>query len=335
MRSRIVPLAALGVALLAAGCGQSGSSGSGGGSAASGSAAGQACAPVAGQQLVVLEDDKHLQLADNVLPVVNAAAAQANPALLPALDAVSAKLTTDELIDLNAAVDIDRKSPTDVAQAWVQENDISEGLQKGSGAIVVGAAPFTESTVLANVFADVLKAAAFDATVQEAGGQREIYLPALEKGQLQVFPEYLATLTESLNHSANGADAPTVATNDAQTTAAALKPLADAAGLAFGTPSQAVDQNGFAVTKEFADKLKVTTLSDLAAACGDGSLILGAGTECPQRPFCQPGLEQTYGLKFASFRQLDSGGPLTKAALQKGEISLGLIFTSDGSLAQR
>src|SRR3954471_8575293 len=145
MRSRIVPLAALGVALLAAGCGQSGSSGSGGGSAASGSAAGQACAPVAGQQLVVLEDDKHLQLADNVLPVVNAAAAQANPALLPALDAVSAKLTTDELIDLNAAVDIDRKSPTDVAQAWVQENDISEGLQKGSGAIVVGAAPFTES----------------------------------------------------------------------------------------------------------------------------------------------------------------------------------------------
>jgi osmoprotectant transport system substrate-binding protein len=79
----------------------------------------------------------------------------------------------------------------------------------------------------------------------------------------------------------------------------------------------------------------VTTLSELADACGDGSLVLGGPGECPERPQCQPGLEQTYGLKFASFSELDAGGPLTKAAIQQGEVSLGLVFSSDGALAKQ
>jgi osmoprotectant transport system substrate-binding protein len=269
-----------------------------------------------------------------VTPAVNAATAQANPAVLPALDAVSAKLTTDALIKLNAAVDVDRKSATDVASGWVEDNNLTQGLQQGSGSIVVGAAPGTERTILATIYADVLQGAGFDAKVQETGGEREIYLPALESGQLQVVPEYLATVTETLNKGINGPNATQVATTDAQTTLAAVKPLADQKGLVFGTPSAAVDQNGFAVTTAFADKLGVKTLSELADKCGDGSLTLGAGNECPQRPFCQPGLEKTYGLKFASFKPYDSGGPLTKAAIMKGDVSIGLVFTSDGALAQ-
>jgi len=110
--------------------------------------------------------------------------------------------------------------------------------------------------------------------------------------------------------------------------------VGQAVGLTFGTPSEAADQNAFAVTQEFADGLGVTTLSELADACGDGSLVLGGPAECPTRPFCQPGLEETYGLQFDGFRELDTGGPLTKAALQQGEISIGLVFSSDGALAQ-
>ena len=90
MRSRariLVPLTVAGVLLTA--CGQSGSSGTGGAEASGGTASGNACAPVAGDQLVVLRDDRQLQNADNVIPAVNAAAAQANPAILPALEAGS------------------------------------------------------------------------------------------------------------------------------------------------------------------------------------------------------------------------------------------------------
>jgi osmoprotectant transport system substrate-binding protein len=329
-RTRIMAPLALALALTAA-CGESGSSGTGGDAASGAPASGEACAPVEGEQLVVLEDDKKLQNADNVIPAVNAQTAQGQPALLPALNAVSAALTTEDLVDMNAAVDVERQSAEEVAAAWVEESGVTEGLEQGSGPIAVGGANFTESTVLANVYADVLTAAGFDASVREVGS-RELYLPALSAGtEIQVFPEYLATATEFLE----GDEATQVASGDVQETLAALQPLAQSAGLAFGEPSDAVDQNAFAVTQEFADKLGVTTLSELADACGDGSLVLGGPAECPERPFCQPGLEETYGLEFASFQQYgDTGGPLTKAAIQGGEVSIGLVFSSDGALAQ-
>src|SRR3954468_18719797 len=331
---RIVPPLLL-AAVLVAGCGQSGSSGTGGGSSGSGAAAGSACAAVPGDKLVVLQDDKHLQNADNVVPAVNAAAAQANPALLPALNAVSTKLTTDDLVKMNAAVDVQRESAENVASSWVTDSGVTNGLQQGSGRVVVGGANFTESTILANVYADVLKAAGFDASVQ-AVGNRDVYLPALEQGsEIQAFPEYLSTLTEALNKQVNGPDAPPVASGDVQATLAAATPLAQQKGLVLGDPSKAADQNAFAVTTAFAKKLGVTKLSELSSKCGDGSLVLGGPAECPTRPFCQPGLEKTYGLKFASFRELDAGGPLTKAAITKGEVSMGLVFSSDGALAQQ
>ena len=177
-RFRIIAPLALAVALTAA-CGESGSSGTDDGGSSGDAASGEACAPVAGDQLVVLEDDEGLQNADNIIPAVNAAAAGAYPALLPALNAVSAALTTEDLIELNAAVDVERQSAEDVAAGWVEESGVTEGLEQGSGAIVVGGGDFTESTVLATIYADVLTAAGFDATVQEVGN-RELYLQALQ-----------------------------------------------------------------------------------------------------------------------------------------------------------
>ncbi|RZU34306.1 glycine betaine ABC transporter substrate-binding protein [Blastococcus saxobsidens] len=330
MRARIRTIAPLALAVaLTAACGESGSSGSGGGGGGGSQASGDACAPVAGEQLVVLEDDQNLQNADNIIPAVNAEAAQANPALLPALNQVSAELTTDELIDLNAAVEVQRESSEDVAAAWVEENIDTAGLEQGSGAISVGGANFPESATLANIYADVLQAAGFDATVQEVGN-RELYLQALQAGEIQVFPEYLATVTEFLD----GDESREVASGDVQETVAVLEPLAADAGLVFGEPSEAADQNAFAVTQAFADELGISTLSELAEACGDGSLVLGGPAECPERPFCQRGLEETYGLEFDSFRELDAGGPLTRAAIERGEVSMGLVFSSAGFLAE-
>jgi osmoprotectant transport system substrate-binding protein len=332
MRARIRIIAPLAVALaLTTACGESGSSGTGGGDTDSTAASGETCAPVAGDQLVVLEDDKALQNADNVIPAVNTAAAEANPALLPALNAVSAVLTTEDLVEMNAAVDVERQSAEDVAAAWVEESGATEGLDQGSGPVAVGGAAFTESTVLANIYANVLTAAGFDASVREVGS-RELYLEALKEGsEIQAFPEYLATATEFLE----GDEANAVASGDVEATLEALQPLAEEAGLTFGEPADAVDQNAFAVTTAFAEQVGVKTLSELAEKCGDGSLILGGPAECPERPFCKPGLEETYGLEFASFQEYgDTGGPLTKAAIQQGEVSMGLVFSSDGALAQ-
>lgn len=286
----------------------------------------QNCVAIPGDHLVVLADDKKLQNADNLIPAVNKEAA--TPALLDALNAVSAALDTTQLIQLNKAVDIDRKTSAEVAKSYVADKGITSPTT-GSGTIVVGAANFSENITVAEIYAEVLRNAGFDASVRTIGS-RETYLPALEKGDIQVVPEYAATVTEYLNHDQNGADAAPVASGDITATVAALKPLADKAGLVFGDPSAAQDQNAFAVTQEFSDTYGVTSLTELAANCGP--ITLGGPPECPTRTFCQLGLEDTYGIKVESFSALDAGGPLTKTAIQQGKVAVGLVFSSDGSL---
>ncbi|HEY0189376.1 MAG TPA: glycine betaine ABC transporter substrate-binding protein [Cellulomonas sp.] len=322
---------AAGVLLLVAACGDPGSGGGTADTTAAADATGTVCAPVAGDQLVVLEDDLGLQNADNVIPAVNAAAAAADPDLVPLLDTVSAALDTDLLIGLNKAVDIDRQTSSDAAAQFVSDQDLAAADSTlGTGkSVVVGAANFSESATLAEVYAAVLRSAGYSAEVQTIGN-RETYLPAVESGQVTLVPEYAATLTEFLNAAANGADADPVASSDPDATVAALTPLAAAVGLVVGTVSAAQDQNAFAVTSAFAEQHDVTTLSDLATACG-GGVVLAGPAECPERPFCQPGLEETYGLVVTEFDSYDFG--LIGDAVRDGQATIGLVLSSDGSLA--
>ena len=318
----------LATAGLVAGCGKAGSSGT---QAPASNAASGGCAPVAGTKLVVLDDDKHLQNADNVIAAVNSKAATSE--LIAALDKVATTLDPQKLIALNKATDIDHKTSAVAAQEFAQTNNLTSGLAKGAGGpIVVGAANFSESQTLAELYKIVLSAAGYAVTTQTIG-DRELYEPSLEKGEIQVVPEYAATLAEFLNGKQNGKSASPVASSDVDKTVAALKTLGTKAGLSFGAPASATDENAFAVTKAFADKYGVTSLSDFATKCSGKDSILGGPAECPKRPFCQQGREGTYKITFGQFKSLDAGGPLTKQALTGGQISLGLVFSSDAALA--
>ncbi len=77
----------------------------------------------------------------------------------------------------------------------------------------------------------------------------------------------------------------------------------------------------------------MSTLSEFGSKCSGKATILGGPKECPTRPFCQLGLQKTYGITFGSFKLLDAGGPQTKTALTTGVISIGLVFSSDAALA--
>jgi osmoprotectant transport system substrate-binding protein len=319
---------AVAVAGFVAACGEKGSSGTQ--APATGAASG-GCAPVAGEELVVLTDDKKLQTVDNIVPAINAKVSK--PDMVAALDKVSAALDTPKLIALNKAVDVDRKTPKVAAEEFAASAQLTSGITKGAGGkLTIGAADFSENETLGELYKIALTAAGYEVKVQKIGN-RELYEPALERGEIQIVPEYVGTLTEFLNKKVNGANATPVASSDLDKTFAGLKELGGKKNLTFGTPSSAADQNAFAVTKAFADKYAVATLSDLASKCSGSATKLGGPPECPQRPFCQPGLEQTYGLKFGQFASLDAGGPQTKTALKTGQISVGLVFSSDGALA--
>lgn len=285
------------------------------------------CAPVAGDTLVVLADDLNLQTVDNIIPAVNADAA--DEAVIAALDTVSAALTTETLIGLNKRTDIDFETSADVAADYVSSNGLAAPMS-GEGSLVIGAFNFSESITIAEIFGIVLRDAGYDVEVRAVGNRETVY-PALTGGELDVVPEYVGTLTEFINLRVNGDNAPALASGDLDATVEALTGLGDEVGLAFGEASAAQDQNAFAVTQAFADTYGVSTLSELAEAC-DVVESLGGPVECPERPFCQPGLEETYGLEFGTFEALDVGGPLTKTALTSGEIAVGLVFSSDGAL---
>jgi osmoprotectant transport system substrate-binding protein len=320
-RSPIHVITALAAAVVLAGCGGSSQTSTGAGTLDKAKSS-------AGDELVVLADDQHLQTVDNVVPVVNAKVD--TPPLEQALNAVSKVLTTDDLLTMNKSADIDRKSPAVVASAYVDDKKLATGVSGGKGKVVVGGANFNESQILANIYAEVLKAAGFDASVKPVTN-REVYEPALERGDITVFAEYAGTLTEFLNKKANGPKATALASGDLEATVTALRGLAEKKGLKVLDPSQAADQNAFAVTKNFATDNNLRTLSDLKNYKGD--LVLGGPPECPTRPFCQLGLQDKYGIHFSGFQSLDAGGPLVKAALKSGKVQLGLVFSTDSSLS--
>jgi osmoprotectant transport system substrate-binding protein len=74
---------------------------------------------------VLLEDDKHLQLSDNIAPVVrNDLLAKDDGTIKKLLNSVSAKLSQDELNGMNKLVSVDKKDPKDVAKDWLKKQGL-------------------------------------------------------------------------------------------------------------------------------------------------------------------------------------------------------------------
>jgi osmoprotectant transport system substrate-binding protein len=203
----------------------------------------------------------------------------------------------------------------------------SGGADKGS--VVVGGQDFTESQIMASIYQKLLENEGY--TVQtKLVTTRDVYLPELSKGNVDIVPDYLAGITDFLNTEKNGPDAPLVSSNDVDKTVEALKPLAEAKGISILPPSDATDQNAFFVSKDFADENNLSTLSDLAAL-GD-PIKLGAPPDCEGRADCEGGLTGVYGLDITEIVPLDFASAQVKDAVKSGEIQLGETGTTDGTL---
>jgi osmoprotectant transport system substrate-binding protein len=193
------------------------------------------------------------------------------------------------------------------------------------GTITVAGFNFSESSILANIYGKALAKKGWTVKYKLNLGAREVVEPALEKGDIDLYPGYAATETVFLKGTA---------TADATQTVATLNGLLAAKNLKALTPATAQDENAFVMTAAGAAKFgNPTKLSDLVAK--NGTVVLGGPPECPTRPFCEKGLMDKYGLQFKSFKALDAGGPLTKAALDHGDVDLGLIFSSDGAIKSK
>jgi osmoprotectant transport system substrate-binding protein len=194
--------------------------------------------------------------------------------------------------------------------------------------ITIASFNFSESIILAHIYGGALKNKGYTVNYRDKLGNREIVEPALENGQIDLYAGYAATdLTFVEKKQGVALDAG----GDAAANVQKLNSLLSSKGVTVLTPSPAVDQNAFAVTKAEADQNHLVKLSDVSSVASQWTL--GGPPECPQRPFCQVGLEKTYGLHFKAFKALDAGGPLTYAAFKSGAINIGLVFSSDGAIS--
>lgn len=204
----------------------------------------------------------------------------------------------------------------------------SPGGPSTSGAkptVKIASFNFSESVLLMEIYAQALENAGYTVERKPNLGAREIVAPALESGQIDFVPEYLATYLTFVTKDASKAS------SDPQATSRALADALKSKNLTALNFAPAQNSNAFVVTKALADKERLKNISDLARL--NGTLILGGPPECPTRPFCLQGLEKTYNLKFKDFKALDVGGPLTVAALEGKQIDVGLLFSTDPAIA--
>jgi len=192
------------------------------------------------------------------------------------------------------------------------------------GAVVVASFNFPESELLAAVYGLAIRHAGIPVRFQLGLGPRELVQPALEQHLVDVVPEYLGTALTSLEAH------PDVTMPDP---AAVRGELADALApwhVQVMTPAAAQDQNGIVVTEATACRLGLHKVSDLRRAAG--RLTLGGSPECPDRPYCLPGLRTAYGLGFARFLPFDTEAQRV-SALGLGVVDVAVLDTTDGNLA--
>jgi osmoprotectant transport system substrate-binding protein len=173
----------------------------------------------------------------------------------------------------------------------------SSGAAAPSQTIVVGSANFTESQILAEIYAQALQAKGVTVDKKLNIGSRETYIPALEDGSIDLLPEYTGTLLQYIDKTAT---------------------------------ATAPDKDAVVVTQDTATKYNAKSIEDLAANCGQ--IVFGGPPEFQTRPDGIPGIAKTYNCNFKSYQSLDAGGPLTVGALKNGDVQAADIFTTDASI---
>ncbi|WP_119292846.1 ABC transporter substrate-binding protein [Streptomyces sp. YIM 130001] len=193
----------------------------------------------------------------------------------------------------------------------------SGGGSSKSG-LTIGTANFTENQILGYLYAAALGAAGVKTEVRANLGTREILIPALKGGDLDLLPEYQGALLHYLDPKSE-----TTEEGEMQNALAVALPNGTQI-LPFG---RAENSDVFAVSKESAEKYGLRTLADLKKH--NGKLVIGAAPEVKKRTVGAVGLRDVYGVEFKEFKSLDSSGPLVKGALKKGDVDVANLFSTD------
>ena len=199
--------------------------------------------------------------------------------------------------------------------------DSGSSASSDSKTIVVGSQQYYSNEIIAELYAQVLEKDGFSVKRNFNIGQREVYLPQLQKGAIDVMPEYSGNLLQYYDKNSTAKTASQISAGLKDALPKGLRALDSA---------EATDQDSYTVTKEFSEKNDVTSLSDLSKV--SDKLTVGANSEFQTRPYGPEGLKSEYGVDVGFTAIEDSGGALTVKALKDGTVQLADIYSADPSI---
>ena len=187
------------------------------------------------------------------------------------------------------------------------------GTPTDASTIVIGSQAYYSNEIIAEIYAQALEADGLTVERKFNIGQRDAYLPALESGEITLFPEYTGNLLQALDSSATVTESQAV--YDALV--AALPKNLTALAQAPGT-----DQDSYNVTAELAQTYDLKTIADLAKVPG---ATLGGAPELEKRAYGPAGLKSVYGVDVAFSATADT----TVDELVAGTIQVADVYTAD------
>lgn len=188
--------------------------------------------------------------------------------------------------------------------------------------LVIGSQQYYSNEIIAELYAQALEAKGYTIDRQYQIGQREVYIPEVEAGRIDVMPEYSGNLLQYYDRATTAKSGEEVLAALASALPSGLRPL---------TASAATDQDSYNVTAEFAAEHGLASLEDLAKV--PGSIKVAANSEFADRPYGPKGLKEFYGVDVAVVPVEDSGGPLTVKALKDGTVQAADIYSADPAIA--
>jgi osmoprotectant transport system substrate-binding protein len=185
----------------------------------------------------------------------------------------------------------------------------------GGDTIVIGSQAYYSNEIIAEIYAQALENGGFEVSRDAFNsGQRDAYIPALEAGEITLFPEYSGNLLQFFD--------PETTARTSEEVYAAL-PDALPQGLSVLDQSSATDQDSYTVTAAFAEENSLVEIGDLANVTTP--LTLGGAPELAERPYGPTGLLETYGVTVAFSPTADT----TVEALLANTIQVANVYTAD------
>jgi osmoprotectant transport system substrate-binding protein len=197
---------------------------------------------------------------------------------------------------------------------------ISKNPDNAKTTLTIGSKNFTEQQVLGQIYAQGLAAAGYTVKTKLNLGDENIAHDALKSGKIDAYPEYVGTALLSFF-----GKQPEQLPKDPERAYEQAKAAFAGEGLVALPPTPFTSSNEVAVTSETADRLGLSTISDLSGKAQD--LTIYGSPECPRRLDCLLGLERVYGLHFKRFVPVPI--PRRHAVLASGRADVSIVFTTD------